>query len=573
MRSRPWRPLADDQTALGDPVQQRTVAGRIGAVDPAREHGDGRPLGGECSSVRRGVDAERSARHHRPAALGELVAELGGDVLAVGGRGARSHDRHRAVDQLVEPIRTTHPQGERRDERDRPRGLVLGFLGLRRRGEDHGVHRPGRPLVVLGRDQPPAAPLGLTQVGQALVQLRTGPDEAEDAGRRPARPDVPRRRHGAVILDEPPEVDGARLGGPAQPRARPADAGMPRARRRGVLQVLVEVHAATRCSRMPRASATSSGPGTGRPAEVGQRPGHPEHAVEAPDRQRSALERPLRELQRRPRHRPSFPEQPTGHLAVRDESRAGQPGGRGLAGGPHPTSHRGRRLRLRGRVEPGGPGDRRQRDPEIDAVEQRPGHPGLVAAPFERTARAGGVAGGAGTGTRVGRQDQLRTARERRRTRRPVDGDGPSLEGLTEGVQHRARELRRLVEEQHAEVRPAQCPRPDLPRAAADQGRHGGRVVRRLERRPGDQRGTRRQRARDRVDGADLERGPLVQRREEAGQPLGQHGLAGPRRAGHQQVVPAGRGHLDRPPSGSLPDHVAEVGERRRRRQPATDVP
>ena len=72
---------------------------------------------------------------------------------------------------------------------------------------------------------------------------------------------------------------------------------------------------------------------------------------------------------------------------------------------------------------------------------------------------------------------------------------------------------------------------------------------------------------------ADLERGPLVQRREEAGQPLGQHRLAGARRAGHQQVVPAGGGHLHRPPSGRLPDDVAEVGERRRRRQPAADVP
>ena len=98
----------------------------------------------------------------------------------------------------------------------------------------------------------------------------------------------------------------------------------------------------------------------------------------------------------------------------------------------------------------------------------------------------------------------------------------------------------------------AQCPRPDLPRTAADQRRHGGRVVRRLERRPGDQRGARRQRARDRVDGGDLERGPLVQRREQAGQPLGEHGLARPRAdrssAGGARRRRPPRRHAVRPP-------------------------
>ena len=207
-----------------------------------------------------------------------------------------------------------------------------------------------------------------------------------------------------------------------------------------------------------------------------------------------------------------------------------------------PGDHRGG-LRLPEPVQPGGTGDRRQVHPQVDAVEQRARQPGPVAAALERAAGAGGVAGGAGARTGVGGQDQLRPAREGGRAGGPVDGDLPALQRLTQRVEHRPGELGRLVEEEHAAVRPAQRTRPDLPGPAADQRRHRRRVVRRLERRAGDQRRARRQGAGDRVDGGDLERRLLVQRRQQPRQPLGEHRLA--------------RARADRPGTG---------GARRRRR-------
>ena len=105
--------------------------------------------------------------------------------------------------------------------------------------------------------------------------------------------------------------------------------------------------------------------------------------------------------------------------------------------------------------------------------------------------------------------------------------------------------------------------------------------MRRLERRPAQQRRVRRQQPGHRVHRGDLQRLLVVERRQHAGQPLGQHRLAGPGRAGEQQVVPAGGGHLDRAPAHRLPDHVAQVRprplrprpDRRQRDRPAPPSP
>ena len=63
-------------------------------------------------------------------------------------------------------------------------------------------------------------------------------------------------------------------------------------------------------------------------------------------------------------------------------------------------------------------------------------------------------------------------------------------------------------------------------------------------------------------DGVDLggfERLLEGERREDRGQPLGQHGLAGAGRADHEDVVAAGRGHFERALGGLLAAHIVEV--------------
>ncbi len=67
------------------------------------------------------------------------------------------------------------------------------------------------------------------------------------------------------------------------------------------------------------------------------------------------------------------------------------------------------------------------------------------------------------------------------------------------------------------------------------------------------------QRARDAVDLGRLQRLLQRHRREDRGNPLGQHGLARARRADHQQVVPAGHGHLERALGVLLALDVGEV--------------
>ncbi len=88
-------------------------------------------------------------------------------------------------------------------------------------------------------------------------------------------------------------------------------------------------------------------------------------------------------------------------------------------------------------------------------------------------------------------------------------------------------------------------PGPDLARPAADQGGRRRGVVRVAEGRRGHQRAARRQQAGHRVDLRDLERRLTYQAREQARQPFGQHGLARPGAAVHEQVMVAGRADLE----------------------------
>ena len=95
------RPFAQQQAAFGDPVEEHAMALRIRPVDAAGEHGDGDAGRGQRAAVGGGVDSEGSAGDDRPSAVGQAVAELGRDMLAVGGAGPRADDRHRLLADLA----------------------------------------------------------------------------------------------------------------------------------------------------------------------------------------------------------------------------------------------------------------------------------------------------------------------------------------------------------------------------------------------------------------------------------------------------------------------------------------
>ncbi len=100
---------------------------------------------------------------------------------------------------------------------------------------------------------------------------------------------------------------------------------------------------------------------------------------------------------------------------------------------------------------------------------------------------------------------------------------------------------------------------------AADQRRHRGRVVWRAERAPVGQRSAG-ERAGDRVNHRHFQELARRQRREDRGQALGEHRLTGPRRAAHEQIVPASRSDLERALGALLPLDVAQIRLRAGRR-------
>ena len=146
------------------------------------------------------------------------------------------------------------------------------------------------------------------------------------------------------------------------------------------------------------------------------------------------------------------------------------------------------------------------------------------------------------------------------------DDGAAGLERLAQRFQRRALELRQLVEEQHAEMRERDLARPGA-HAAADQRRQRGRMMRVAERAAAAEAAVGEQ-AGDRVDHADLERLGRRERRQQAGQALRQHRLAGAGRADHQQIVAAGGRDLERALGRLLALDVAQVGIGRRRPRP-----
>ena len=226
--------------------------------------------------------------------------------------------------------------------------------------------------------------------------------------------------------------------------------------------------------------------------------------------------------------------------------------------GLHPGADGGRALLpvLSGQV---GKLHRRHLDVQVDAVEQRAGHPRDV--PLHRHLGAGAgdfgmapVAAGAG----VHRRHKHHRAGVGHPRRGPRDGDAVVLDGLAQHLQRLPLKFRQLIKKEHAVVRQRNLPR-HRAGAAAGQARRRDGVVRRAEGAGVHNRVVGRQQPRHRIDAGGLDGLLKAELGQDGRQPLGQHALAGAGRADQQQVVPARRRNLQRALGKGLPAHVGHV--------------
>ena len=139
------------------------------------------------------------------------------------------------------------------------------------------------------------------------------------------------------------------------------------------------------------------------------------------------------------------------------------------------------------------------------------------------------------------------------------DGDHAVFERLAEDFEDVAGELGQLVEEEQAVVGEGDFAGA-RDHAAADEAGVGDGVVGRAEGPVGDEAFVAIEHAGDGVDLGGLEGFFETQRREDRGQALGEHGLAGAGRADHEDVVAAGGGDFERALGDVLAADVAEVG-------------
>ena len=230
-----------------------------------------------------------------------------------------------------------------------------------------------------------------------------------------------------------------------------------------------------------------------------------------------------------------------------------------FARGQHPPADR--RGVLAGLI--GGQLLRRQRRHlhlQVDTVEQRTREARLITLDLCRRAVTGlARIAQMATGAGIHRRDQLEACRIAAFVAGPSDMDTPRFHGFTHHLQHMTRKLRQLIEEQHAVMGQGDLAGARF-RTTAHQ-RHGtGGMMRRAEGPPAPL-GTQRQPA-DRAYRRHLQRLLFGQRRQDARQATGQHGLAGAGRPGEEQVVAAGGGHLQGAAGLKLSAYLGQVGQR-----------
>src|SRR5439155_26584974 len=152
---------------------------------------------------------------------------------------------------------------------------------------------------------------------------------------------------------------------------------------------------------------------------------------------------------------------------------------------------------------------------------------------------------GPSTRTWVGRSHEREPRGIRHRATRPRDADASGLDGLPQRLENRGLELGHLVEEEDAQVRLGNFARERQTTATTDQSGGGDTMVRRAKGPRPAKRAVARQLPQEASQLRDLERLPELERRKDAGQAAGQHGLPRARRPAEQQVVSSGRRDLE----------------------------
>lgn len=195
--------LGEQQPArLLQPPVQAVMARRVDHVDPAAEHGDAGAAGVQGGLLGGGIDAERHAADHAPAAAGELGGEAGGvgEPLA-GGAPRADHGESRRFERGEIAHR---PQHRRRIgdlvEEPRPTGVarmeqVAGGTG----GE------PGLLGVELGGEGAACGMVEPQPQGRGGLPGQHGQDAGRPVGARrrklakPPRPDAGQPGQGAPL--------------------------------------------------------------------------------------------------------------------------------------------------------------------------------------------------------------------------------------------------------------------------------------------------------------------------------------------------------------------------------------
>ncbi len=167
------RQLRDDGAVCRQVLDEVAVAGRVGAVDPARQHRDRGAVQREGTAMGGLVDAERGARHHRASVTGQPGSDLAGGRLAVGRGGAGADDRD-GPSQLVQA------QPDRGPTARTARPTI--WLTARRSGE---VVELRRPLGIGGDHEADAASRRLLELARGIDRGERGPRRRPSAHARP----------------------------------------------------------------------------------------------------------------------------------------------------------------------------------------------------------------------------------------------------------------------------------------------------------------------------------------------------------------------------------------------------
>ena len=406
-RRAPRRPLADQQAALGDPVEQRAVCRRIGPVHAAGQHRDRRRL---RRPGRRGARRRRCRRRRR--------TRPSSPARPAGSRARRRRARRRrwrpATRRRPPTGRPARRAAPARAPTARPAGpgaSVRSDWSRWSAGSAAG-RQSGRAAAAPATRRPRGSPAARRSARPARRSARLSscsaraPTSAADACRRACRRASSARRRPArrrstnrqksIVPGSATRLSQARA---RRTRMRLAGAGRPP---RGPRRALMPPPAAAAC-RAPRRRRRR--PGTrGRP---GRRRVQATRSTRSKPRTVSAPRSSARSASRSDaaRHRPALPQQPARASGCSPTSPV--PASRCGRGGPgrrHPARRRRPWSPVRSspssqaaRVTAGRSTCRSIRS------SSGPGQPRLVAPPLQRAARAGGVAGRAwrtGTGWR-----------------------------------------------------------------------------------------------------------------------------------------------------------------------------